>query len=122
MNAIIRHITILCGLIILAFSARPQVPILNSYPSASAAIYLDFDGQYVTGTSWNWGGPINAQPSTLTVSAIQEIFNRVAEDYRPFDINITTDSTVYLNAPFNKRMRVIITPTNNWYGHAGGVA
>jgi hypothetical protein len=122
MKAIIRHLTFFCGLAALAINAYTQVPLLNSYPSASATIYLDFDGQYVTGTSWNWGGPINAQPSTMTVSAMQEIFNRVAEDYRPFNINITTDSTVYSKAPFNKRMRVIITPTNSWYGNAGGVA
>src|SRR5687768_11866612 len=101
MKAIFRHLIVLCGLTVLAFSAYAQVPVLNSYPSASATVYLDFDGQYVTGTSWNWGGPINAQPATISVTAMQEIFNRVAEDYRPFNINITTDSTVYTNAPFN---------------------
>lgn len=95
---------------------------LNSYPPAQAVIFLDFDGQYVQGTSWNWGGPINAQASGLSSAAITEIFNRVAEDYRIFNINITTDSTVYASAPINKRTRVIITPTYQWYGAAGGVA
>jgi hypothetical protein len=46
----------------------------------------------------------------------------VAEDYRPFNINVTTDSTKYFSAPPIKRMRVIVTPTYEWYGPAGGVA
>jgi hypothetical protein len=122
MKAIIRHILILCGIAVVAIPAHSQVPILNSYPNATTTLFLDFDGQYVTGTSWNWGGPINAQPAAISTSGIQEIFNRVAEDYRPFNINITTDSTVYRDAPANKRMRVIITSTSSWYGRAGGVA
>ena len=39
----------------------------------------------------------------LTATQITEIFNRVAEDYRPFNINITTDSTKYLAAPANQQ-------------------
>jgi hypothetical protein len=46
----------------------------------------------------------------------------VAEDYRPFAVNITTDSTKYLAAPAAKRMRAILTVTSDWYGSAGGVA
>ncbi|MDH7464544.1 T9SS type A sorting domain-containing protein [Chitinophagaceae bacterium 26-R-25] len=99
-----------------------QVPILSSYPSAKATVYLDFDGQYVTGTSWNWDGPIDAQPSGLTSAQITEIFNRISEDYRPFNLNITTDSTVFAKAPAMQRIRVIFTPTSSWYGSAGGVS
>src|ERR1700730_15516748 len=69
---------------------RSQVPRLNSYLPAAATVYLDFNGRYVTGTSWNWYGPINAQPPTLSPAAIGEIFNRVAEDFRIFNLNITT--------------------------------
>lgn len=103
-------------------SLQAQVPILNSYPSARATIFLDFDGQYVTGSVWNWSGPINAQAPSLTTANITEIFNRVAEDYRIFNINITTDSTVFDAAPVFQKTRVIITPTYQWYGNAGGVA
>lgn len=100
-----------------------QVPLLNSYPSARATIFLDFDGQYVTGTAWNWNGPITAQPSGFNTDGIIEIFNRVSEDYRIFNINITTDSTVYAAAPIKQRTRVIITPSYQWYGGGvGGVA
>jgi hypothetical protein len=83
--------------------SRRANPKLNSYPAANAVIFLDFDGQYVQGTAWNWDGPINAQTSGLSSVAITEIFNRVAEDYRIFKLNITTDSTVYAAAPAIKR-------------------
>jgi hypothetical protein len=99
-----------------------QTPKLNSYSTSRATVYMDFDGQYVNGTSWNWAGPINAQPSVFTPSQIEEIFNRVAEDYRIFNINITTDSAVYLAAPPKQRIRVIVTPTYEWYVPAGGVS
>jgi len=103
-------------------AADAQPPKLNSYPAANAVIFLDFDGQYVQGTAWNWDGPIDAQASGLSSAAITEIFNRVAEDYRVFKLNITTDSNVYVSAPATKRNRIIITPTYQWYGQAGGVS
>lgn len=111
------------GLVLaLAFSASAQIPKLNSYPKASATVFLDFDGHTVRGTSWNWDGTIRAKPSGLTSPRINEIFNRVAEDFRIFNLNITTDSTVFKKAPSGKRMRVIFTPTSEWYGKAAGVS
>src|SRR5689334_9961155 len=101
---------------------RAQVPIMNSYPSASATIFLDFDGQTVANTSWNFNGPFVCAPSGLTNAQISSVFDRVAEDYRPFDVNITTDSTKYWSAPVAKRMRVILTVSSEWYGSAGGVS
>ena len=98
-----------------------SVPKLNSYPSASATIFLDFDGHYVVGTLWNNGDPINCAPAAMSDLQITEAFYRVAEDYRPFDINITTDSTVFLAAPITKRIRIIITPTSGWAPGMGGV-
>src|SRR5687767_11181044 len=114
-------------LIVLALSgtfiAKSQVNDLNSYNSASAVIYLDFDGHYVAGTMWNVNGAFTCNSSGLSDAAITEIFNRVAEDYRPFNINVTTNESKYTSAPFNRRMRVVITTSNEWYGPgAGGVA
>ncbi len=103
-------------------TSRAQVPHYNSFLSASAVLFLDFDGHYVSGSSWNWNGPIDAQPAGLSSEDIRNVFNRVAEDYRPFNVNITTDSTVYLAAPFDKRMRVIVTVTSQWYGSTGGIS
>ena len=108
--------------LIIASTCAAQVPILNSYPSAKATVYLDFDGQHVSGTTWNWNGDIDAHPASFTAAEITEMFNRVAEDYSIFDLNITTDSVVYLSAPFAQRIRIIITPSSDWYGRAGGVS
>ena len=99
-----------------------QIPVYNSLPSASSTIYLDFDGQYIDGTAWNYNGPLTLGPSGMNTDQITEIFNRVSEDYRPFNINITTDSSVYLAAPIMQRMRVIVTVSSDWYGSAGGVS
>jgi hypothetical protein len=102
--------------------SNAQVPVLSSNPSASAVIFLDFDGHTVAGTSWNYAGPIYCGASGMNNTQITEAFNRVAEDYRPFDINVTTDSTRYFAAPANRRMRIILTVSYEWYGSAGGVA
>ena len=99
--------------------ASPQ---LSSLPTAQATIYLDFDGHYVTSTIWNGGKPIDCAPSGMNDAQITEIFNRVAEDYRPFNVNITTDSTKFLAAPLTKRIRMIVTTTSAWYAGVGGVA
>src|SRR5690349_17883347 len=113
----------LMGLLLAStFIAKAQYPVLSSYPSASAVIFLDFDGQTVANTSWNYNGPIYCGASGFNSSQMTEIFNRVAEDYRPFNVNVTTDSTKYFAAPTNKRMRVILTITSDWYGSAGGVS
>ena len=114
--------SVLFLLLITWYQAEAEVPLLNSYPSATATIYLDFDGQLVSGTSWNWNGDINAQAAALSPGGITEIFKRVSEDFRIFDINVTTDSSVYRAAPAAKRIRVIITPTDYWYGAAGGIS
>lgn len=105
-----------------SFITKAQTPILNSYPTAKATIFLDFDGQTVNGTSWNYNGPIYAGPANLTSDQMTEVFNRISEDYRPFNINITTDSAKYWAAPATQRMRVIFTITSDWYGSAGGVS
>jgi len=112
-------------LILFIFRLSPvmaQVPKISSFTTAPATVFVDFDGQYVTGTAWNMTGDINALAAGYSADTIQQIIGRVAEDYRPFNLNITTDSAVYWAAPANKRIRVIVTPTSQWYGAAGGVA
>ncbi len=110
-------------LLMVSVTCFSQIPKLSSLPTAEATMYLDFDGHTVEGSIWNWEGPIHAQPAALSANVIEEIFKRVAEDYRIFELNITTDSSVFATAPFSKRERVIITPTSYWYGQpAGGTA
>jgi hypothetical protein len=103
--------------------ANAQVPYgLNSHRSASATLFIDFDGQTVVSPYWNGGNPIFCAPTALTNAQMIRVFNQVSEDFRPFNINITTDSAVYFAAPATKRQRIIVTPTSSWYGSAGGVA
>ncbi len=105
-----------------AFKASAQVPKLSSNDSAAATIFLDFDGQTVSTPYWNGGRTFYCTPSGLTEAQILTTFYQVAEDFNPFNLNITTDSTVYFNAPINQRQRIIVTAYSSWYGSAGGVA
>ena len=80
------------------FSAPLVAPALNSYPTATAELFLDFDGA----PAGTFGGePVPAIPafdldgnpnafSTTELAAINEIWSRVAEAYSPFNINVTT--------------------------------
>jgi alpha-tubulin suppressor-like RCC1 family protein len=105
-------------------SPEEAPPIHSSRPSATAVLYLDFDGETVTDPDWNNGNPITALPSLLSNSQITEVWKRVSEDYAPFNIDVTTDLSRYTSAPAGSRARCIITPTAQWYdsGNAGGVA
>ncbi len=76
---------------------------LHSKPGSSKVIYLDFDGTVISGTTWNnyyglpagfYGGySLDGDPafSTTEMDAIQGIYQRVAEDYAPFDVDVTTE-------------------------------
>jgi hypothetical protein len=97
-------------------------PKLSSYTTAPATIYLDLNGHYVVSSVWNGGNPINCASPNLSDAQVTEIFNRVAEDFRPFDVNITTDSAVFLAAPLDMRIRIIVTPTSAWRPGVGGIA
>ncbi|MDB5201655.1 MAG: type sorting protein [Ferruginibacter sp.] len=107
--------------LIFGFSLHAQQS-RNSYAVATATLFLDFDGHTVISGAWNAGNPLYCQPSGMTDAQVSEIFNRVAEDYRPFNINVTTDSTKFLAAPLEQRMRIIVTPTSNWYPGVGGIS
>jgi hypothetical protein len=110
----------------MAGKAQLQVPIMNSNPSAVPVIFLDFDGHTVNNTGWNYNGPIYCGATTLDTASIRQVFNRVAEDYKPFMINVTTDSTKFLAALTTRRVRVLLTVSYEWYTdpqhQVGGVA
>jgi subtilisin-like proprotein convertase family protein len=97
-------------------------PILSSRPSATAVVYMDFDGETVTDPHWNNGNTIVAAPSALNGAQITQVWQRVSEDFAPFNIDITTDVSRYNNAPVGSRMRCIVTPTNTAAPGSGGVA
>jgi hypothetical protein len=98
---------------------------MQSFPGATAVVMLDFDGHHVANTIWNFGAnaqPFDALPSTMNESEIIECFQVMSEDFRPFNINITTNEAIYQAAPANKRMRCIFTPTTNVAPGTGGYA
>jgi len=82
-----------------------QTFLLHSRPGAAKVIYLDFTGHVTTGTSWNSTFAAGANfttpafdtdgsPTTFSTSeqaVIQEVWKRVAEDYAPWDIDVTTE-------------------------------
>ena len=81
-----------------------QTFVLHSRPGAQRVIYLDFNGYLATGTAWNSSYGLSAidapafdldgNPaafSTTELSVIQYIWQRVAEDYAPFDVDVTTE-------------------------------
>ena len=119
---ILRTFYLIVIVLLMAHGGYSQIPKFNSNAAASATAYLDFDGQVVKGSAWNWDSTIHAKPASLSSSSITEIFSRVAEDFRIFNLNITTDSVVFKKAPPSKRVRIIITPTSKWYGEAAGVS
>lgn len=91
---------------------------LQSLPGVTAVLYLDFDGEEGPHERW---GDFDALPATdLSVANIFGIWRRVAEDYAPFNLNVTTDLQVYLDAPENSRQRIIVTPTSTALPGSGG--
>ena len=82
-----------------------QTFLLHSRPGAQRTIYLDFDGHTATNTAWNDGygiASIDSPPfdfdglpfsfSQAELERIQAIWQRVAEDYAPFDVDVTTEA------------------------------
>jgi PKD repeat protein len=115
---------------------------LHSLPGVNRVIYLDFNGHTTSGTSWNTsfaaGNDIvsapfdlDGSPSTFNATEralIQRIWQRVAEDYAPFAVDVTTEDpgvealrrTDTNDSTFG--VRVVISPTNWYKSTAGGVA
>ena len=83
---------------------------LHSKPGASRVVYLDMDGHVVTGTVWNnrtdtgQQAVFNMLPydtdgditsfNSAEIEDIAETWKRIAEDYTPFDIDVTTEAPV----------------------------
>lgn len=115
--------------------------LLNSKPGSTKTIFLDFDGHIVSGTAWNsrlGSDPYHAQPFDLDGSPasfndternrIIDIWARVAEDFAPFDVNVTTEDPG--DAALNRSSstdqvygsRALIVPTAPVCSSCGGVA
>ena len=82
---------------------------LHSRPDSNFTLYIDFDGHTTVGTSWNsayglseivhpnYWGTTNNNFSDSRLELIQEIWQVVADDFAPFDINVTTEEPADLD-------------------------
>jgi hypothetical protein len=74
--------------------------LLHSRPSAKRTIYLNFKGATLTNDGWVGSSTVKAVPfdtdgspktfSDAERTTIQYIWQRVAEDFSPFDVDVTT--------------------------------
>jgi len=116
--------------------AATNVFALHSKPGASKVFILDFDGHTISGTAWNGSEssysatPFDTDGNFNNVSdaeraAIHEIWHRIAEDFAPFDIDITTEEPAKLTSTTG---RLLITRNSDLngktmpYSTSGGVA
>lgn len=82
------------------------VPALQSKPGATKVIYLEFNGTTLTGTAWNkTSAPITTASvySKFGDQGCHDIWIMVAEAYRAFDVNVTTDKSVFDATPSANR-------------------
>jgi beta-lactam-binding protein with PASTA domain len=116
-------------------------PAYNSKPGAPFHIYLDFNGGVVSGKAWGGGATYNCLPwstdtdrttfSDAEQAAMKQVWQRMAEDYAPYNVNVTTDvfyDVENYTGDKNKVGWLIFTPTTDANGvacphnGAGGVA
>ena len=122
---------------------------LSSSPESTKTIYLDFDGHTTTDPWWTRfandpndtrvaGDPLTTPAysrdaddtrfSDRDLDGIIEVWQRVAEDFAPFDVNVTTlepDVEDLINRGGDDDrwgMRVVIGGDGAFYAPAGGVA
>jgi hypothetical protein len=111
--------------------------LLESVPGAEKTIYLDFDGHHSVSNSWGHNITFPAYNTTGSASdfadseliAIQKQWQNVAEDFLPFNINVTTiDPGVNAlrrsgGADTEFGVRAVATQATNGFGNGiGGVA
>ncbi|MBO7725759.1 MAG: hypothetical protein J6S40_04770, partial [Thermoguttaceae bacterium] len=105
---------------------------LSSNPGSSYSIYLDFNGHTTKGTVWNKkivtpAFSLDSDKSSFSATekaAIYEIWLRVAEDFMPFDINVTTVEPEATAFAAGRAQRVAIGGKyTDWYGiHGSGIS
>ncbi len=113
-----------------------QLQTLQSKPGASKIIYINYWGGVISGKSWNdeyaSGEDIIYTPFSFDGDSSQFTqaeydlmwlgWREVAEDYAPFEVNVTTDPNIYNATSVSNRTMLIVTTTRDWFGGGGGVA
>ncbi len=105
-----------------AVPEQGPVPSYQSLAGSANVLYLDFDGFDLPAASqWNGGVALTAAAAGYSDAQIFETWSVTAEDYAPFNINVTTDVNVFNAAATGHRMRMVLTTTSSWSG-GGGIA
>lgn len=98
--------------------APVEVASLSSKPGAGRTIFLDFDGHETSDSAWAAPGTtIVSAPSGVSGATVFEVWQRVSEDYLPFDVNVTTvdpgPDALSRTGPTDSAygVRVVISPT-----------
>ncbi len=85
-------------------------PDLQSLPGCPYVLYIDMDGEVST-SSWNGGNTITAAHSGFNLQQMKDIWLSVSEAFAPFNVNVTTNRSVFDAAQKKQRMMCICTPT-----------
>jgi len=126
------------GLATLPVSPFPASLVFHSRPGAPNVIYVNFEGENVTGTDWNdFLGrdeipalPFSADTDYTTYNdteqlLIKRVWQRMAEDYAPFNVDVTTERPAEFGARTAMALITGKTDANgdpNPYNSSGGVA
>jgi hypothetical protein len=116
--------------------------LLHSKPNSNRKIFLDFDGHALSGNGWTasynggtnidapaWdtdGNPANFGDAERT--AIQRIWLRVAEDFAPFEVDVTTEypgEAALTRANTGDQIygtRALVSAISSYFGNYGGIA
>jgi hypothetical protein len=111
-----------------------EVTSLQSRPGASKVLYIDYLAGSVSDTAWNTGDgapetinyanyTYDTDANTFSLIDLQSMYAgwaETAEDYAPFDVNVTTDLSVFNAVAQINKSKIIATSTN--WADSGGVA
>lgn len=100
------------------------VPVFESFPNAPVVIYLDFDGYTTTGTAWNtlYGNLLEHPAPELSDIQIEKTWRAIAEVYRPYTVNVTTNEATFTSTPSARRTRIVVTNNTFYPVQVGGLA
>jgi hypothetical protein len=100
------------------------IPKFSSKPGSQYVIYIDLDGEVSKSPYWNSGNSINALPlATYTDADVELIWEVPAQDYLPFDVNVTTDRALFdAAAPTKRKMCIVTKTTTAGQPGIGGIA
>ena len=82
-------------------------------------IMLDFDGQTVSGTSWNYSGDMYFPPSGLSQEKIDSIVTGFKTALAQFPVTVITDERLF---HAENGQRIIFTPYYQWFGAVSGTS